>query len=420
MGENNITKLVMDIGNSHIKLLVGEMSSDFSKMKVLQYVEVPTNAIKKSVVESSEELSDSIRKVLGKIEPPEYRNITDVTIGVGGKYIQSKTKKVCIEFPNKVIEKEEIEELYQLAERSLSLEDRVLKREIYNIRLSDTGIVKDPIGLQGDGLEANVHLIYINQEDIEKLLDAITDVGLDIENIYLNAYASLKSTLIDENYTKMGVALIDIGEGSTDIIISKNDKIIYSQSENIGGMHFVTDIMYLFHIGEEEAREVFQAYVKGEMPDDYTAKNGKRFMKADVEKIIDARIGDIASFISDTIQDSGFTGYLGQGIVLTGGVASLERLVGKINAKTGGMVRRKKPFPIRGLEEPEYKMATVIGLFLQAMEEQMLAQQEENVEEEILVEDEAEDLTELLEEKEEQKKPSETMTIFKKWISYFV
>lgn len=418
MGESNITKLVMDIGNSHIKLLVGEMSSDFSKMKVLQYIEVPTKAMKKSVVESSEELSDSIREALEKIEKEEHRSIGEVTIGIGGKYIRSKTRKVAVEFPMKTIGEAEIESLYEEAEKTLSSEDRILKREIYNIRLKDTGIVKDPIGLQGDGLEANVHLIYVNQEDIEKLVDAITDIGLDIENVYLNAFASLKSTLIDENYMKMGVALIDIGEGSADIIISKNDKIIYTQSENVGGMHFVSDIMYLFHIREEEAKEVFQAYIQGQMEEEYTAKNGKRFIKAEVEKIIDARIGDIASFISNTIQNSGFTGYLGQGIVLTGGVASLERLIGKISAQTGGMVRRKKPCPIRGLEEPDYKMATLIGLFLQSMEDEMLSRQEEELEEEEILE-EKDDLQELLESKEE-KKTSETMSMLKKWISYFV
>ncbi|MCI7680876.1 MAG: cell division protein FtsA, partial [Fusobacterium necrophorum] len=68
--EDNITKLIMDIGNSHIKLLVGEVSTDFTRIKVLQYVEVPTKGMKKSVVQSSDELSYSIQSALRSLENP--------------------------------------------------------------------------------------------------------------------------------------------------------------------------------------------------------------------------------------------------------------------------------------------------------------------------------------------------------------
>ncbi len=421
MMEDNITKLIMDIGNSHIKLLVGEVSTDFTRIKVLQYVEVPTKGMKKSMVESSDELSYSIQRALKSLENPEHRELEKVTIGIGGKYIQSKTRKLFIEFEEREVEESDVEKLYELAEECLETGELILKREMYNIKINSAGIVKNPIGLVANRLEANVHLVYVDREDIEKLTAAIIDAGLEIENIYLNAYASLKSTLIDEESTKMGVALVDIGEGATDIIISKNHKIIYAKSANLGGIHFMSDIMYLFRVSEEEAREVYSAYIKGEMKEKYISSSGKCFAKEDVEKIIDARIGDIATFILNTIQESGFTGYLGQGMVLTGGVASLDRLVGKINGQTGGIVRRKKPLSIRGLEDPEYKMATVIGLFLEAIEEEMELQQKRNEQEEVKVQND--DLEELLESHNhdvERKSSGEAMVKIKKWISYFI
>ena len=182
----------------------------------------------------------------------------------------------------------------------------------------------------------------------------------------------------------------------------------------------MSDIMYLFHVSEEEAREVYSAYIKGEMTEQYISASGKRFVKEDVEKIIDARIGDIATFILSTIQESGFTGYLGQGMVLTGGVASLDRLVGKINGQTGGIVRRKKPLSIRGLEKPEYKMATVLGLFLEAIEEEMELQQKRN-DEEVREEQQQDELEELLGSQEAERRSSgEAMVKIKKWISYFI
>ena len=111
------------------------------------------------------------------------------------------------------MQEDDLEKLYELAEECLEAGELVLKREMYNIKINNAGIVKNPIGLVANRLEANVHLIYVDREDIEKLTDAIAEAGLEIENLYLNAYASLKSTLIDEESTKMGVALVDIGEG---------------------------------------------------------------------------------------------------------------------------------------------------------------------------------------------------------------
>lgn len=140
--EDNITKLIMDIGNSHIKLLVGEVSTDFTKIKVLQYVEVPTKGMKKSVVESSDELSYAIQKALNSLDNPEHREIGKVTIGVGGKYIQSKTRKLSIEFEEREVQESDLERLYELAEECLEPEDLVLKREMYNIKINNAGIVK--------------------------------------------------------------------------------------------------------------------------------------------------------------------------------------------------------------------------------------------------------------------------------------
>lgn len=422
MEQNSIRKLVIDIGNSRTKLLVGEMSEDFTKMKVLEYKEISTKGMKRSLVESSEELAKALQEGLAELTSLKERPLKKVTIGFGGKHIRSKTQKVSSEFPEKIIQEADIEKLYQLAESGLSSEDRVLKREMYNIKVNNMGTVKEAVGIESDGLEASVHLIYINEADIEKMLDAIASLGLEVENMYLNAFASLKSTLVDEDFTKMGVALIDIGEGSTDIIMLKNQKVIYSQSANLGGMHFVSDIMYLFHLAEDEAKKVFDLYITGNMKEGYMSRAGKQIQSVDVEGIIDARIGDIANFIKRTIEESGFTGYLAEGVVVTGGVADLDRLVGKIKEKMGGIVRRKKPFPIRGLEEPNYNMATVIGLFLEAMEAEMYKRQRQAEESERVFEEEYDELSELLEEREDTKKESseEKESFFKKIVSYFV
>ena len=103
-------------------------------------------------------------------------------------------------------------------------------------------------------------MIYTEKKRVAKLVETINRIGVDVENIVLNAYASAKSTLGEED-SRMGVALADIGEGSTDIIIYKNDKLIYTETIPLGGMHFKTDLIYILKLNdEEEAIEILNKY----------------------------------------------------------------------------------------------------------------------------------------------------------------
>src|SRR3712207_8096583 len=102
--------------------------------------------MKKSMVESSDELSYSIQRALKSLENPEHRELEKVTIGIGGKYIQSKTRKLFIEFEEREVEERDVEKLYELAEECLETGELILKREMYNIKINSAGIVKNPIG----------------------------------------------------------------------------------------------------------------------------------------------------------------------------------------------------------------------------------------------------------------------------------
>ncbi|MDQ9812938.1 hypothetical protein RFZ01_00515, partial [Acinetobacter pittii] len=83
--------------------------------------------------------------------------------------------------------------------------------EMYNIRVNNSGIVKNPVGLTGRELQADVHLIFVNETEVEELTEAVNRAKLEVDSIVLNPYASAKATLMEEDKT-MGVALIDIGE----------------------------------------------------------------------------------------------------------------------------------------------------------------------------------------------------------------
>ncbi|MDP0488977.1 MAG: cell division protein FtsA, partial [Fusobacterium sp. JB020] len=315
---NNILKFILDIGNAKIKMLAGELSEDGSKLRVLKYVEVKSEGIKKSIIENPSLLSESIKKAKSLIEDSLEISIEKVNLGVGGTNVCSRTANIRLPFEEeKEIEEKDLEQLYELAKKELKYEDEeILKKEYYNLRVDNAGIVKNPVGLLGKELQGDIHLVLAKTEEINKLKEVVIRAEMEVEGIYLNAYAASRATLSLEDKDK-GVALIDIGEGTTDIIIYKNNKMIYVKSLSLGGMHYISDLEYIYKISKEEAIDIMnKAMASKDLEEVFTIGNRKVSTKNIVDAI-NARTDDFVKFIRNTIQDSGFTGYLGKGICLT-------------------------------------------------------------------------------------------------------
>lgn len=371
--ESSIIKFILDVGNSKIKLLAGELSEFGEKLRVLNYVEVPSKGIKKDVIENQICLSESIQEAVNKMEEAIGREVKKVVLGVAGTTIYSRTKNIQVVFDKeKIITERDTTDLFIMAEKELREgKERVLESEMYNIRINNSGIVKNPVGLIGKELRADVHLIFVNETDIELLTETVNRAKLEVESIVLNTYASAKSTLNEED-RKMGVALIDIGEGKTDIIIYKNDKLIYAKSLPLGGMHYVSDLEQLFGIDKSDAQRIVEKINETRDKEDYNFPiSGNRYISlGNVRKVIDARTGDLVTFIKKAIDESGFTGYLGKGIYITGGATRLDELFEGVKSNLGYSVKRVTPVPLSGLPDPTPEMATVIGIFLDVMQKE--------------------------------------------------
>lgn len=429
---DSIIKTAVDIGNMKIKAVIGELSNDGSQLKVIGYTEVPSRGMKKSVVENPEDLSHCLAYALGQLRDQTGYPIDKISIGISGEAIKSRTTNVKYQFDEKEITEREVEMLFRMAAHELlSGKERVLKKEIYNIRVNNSGIIKNPIGVVGKEIQGDVHLIYIDDAEAEKLIEVVNRAGVEVEHMLLNAYASAKAVLDDED-RRMGVALIDIGEGSTDIILFKNDKLIYTKSLPLGGMHYVNDISYLFQISKQEAFEILSKLRDKDVHDGHIyCGDTKKVSVLDIKNIIDARTGDIINFIAQTIEESGFNGYLGKGLVLTGGAVIIDGLLEKINKKTGYVVRKVLPTAFRGLEDVDSSLATVIGIFTEVMEDEynriqgeMNLPQDEITEtpEERIKEEQEDDLDKLLEEAKdkESKRKNGVFSSIKDWFSNFI
>lgn len=372
--EELVLKTALDIGSSKVKLILGELSGDGEKIRIIGSSEVTSTGVRKSMVENVESLSDSIRQAVYNLEEKTGASVKKTSIGIGGNHLRSITKNIRFNLPEEEeeVSKEHYKNLFTLAEQEVITNESIIKKEIYNIRIDDSGILKNPVGMMGNTLEGDVHLITADKSQLELLVEAVNRAGLEVEEITLNSYASAQAILNDQD-KKMGVALVDIGEGSTDLIIFKNDKLIYSKSIPVGGMHYINDIAYIFKLEREKALELKEIYIKNKT-EDVVRMNVedelREFEVSHIRKIFDARSGDIINCLEKALEESGFKGYLGNGIILTGGVVGMDEMVEELAKNLNYKVKVGTPIKLRGMSQAAPSYSTALGILLEVLEKE--------------------------------------------------
>ena len=388
MRDDVIRKVALDIGNDTIKLLIGEMSLDFTKIAVTDYVKIKHRGLIKSEIYDMNALSEGLRTAINKVESIESP-ITKLSLALGGSRVGSTTVNVKISFPEKEIEESDMNKLLKKAKRQIFGENedkfKILYKEVYNKKVDGPNIIKQPVGMVGKELQADVHFVYVEEEYVKKFREVLYGLGVDIDKIYLDSYASAKGTL-DEETRKMGVAHVDIGYGSTNVIILKNGKVLYAKTKSLGELHYISDLSIILKIPREGAEEILLKLKNKEFESDETIKYGaKRIPLKSIKDIIAARTDDIIEFINTTIDESGFNGLLARGIVLTGGAVDIDGVAEQVSNKSGYLVRKMLPIPLKGIKNSFYSDATVVGIFLEDMEREYKRSTERSKEENIQV-----------------------------------
>lgn len=373
MRDDVIRKVALDIGNDTIKLLIGEMSLDFTKIAVTDYVKVKHTGLIKSEIYDMNALSEGLRTAINKVESIESP-ITKLSLALGGSRVGSTTVNVKISFPEKEIEESDMNKLLKKAKRQIFGENedkfKILYKEVYNKKVDGPNIIKQPVGMVGKELQADVHFVYVEEEYVRKFREVLYGLGVDVDKIYLDSYASAKGTL-DEETRKMGVAHVDIGYGSTSVIILKNGKVLYAKTKSLGELHYISDLSIILKIPREGAEEILLKLKNKNIESDETIKYGtKRIPLKSIKDIIAARTDDIVEFINTTIDESGFNGLLARGIVLTGGAVVIDGVAEQVSNKSGYLVRKMLPIPLKGIKNSFYSDATVVGIFLEDMEKE--------------------------------------------------
>ena len=376
----------IDVGTYKIVTIIAKVTEEV--VNILGVSEAKSLGIKKGQVVDIEEAVSSINKSLEAAERMAGYNASHVVVSIGGSQIESQNSRgvVAISSPKGEITHADLARVIEAA-KAISLPStreiiHVLPR---NYMVDGAEGIKDPVNMSGIRLEVETHIVTANGVTVRNLERAFSEVGVDVDSFVFSGYASSLSVLNDTE-RELGVVLVDIGAGTTDISIYTDGSVSYSSVLAIGARHVTNDLAIGLRISLESAEKIklflssqqHKKIVKTEEVSkeskpsdeiDLTSLNlseeiTKVSQKTLIEGIIRPRLNEILTMIGLEIKKSGFGGQTPAGIVITGG-GSLTIGIKDASRRTLAMpVRLGMPINVKGIidEVQHPAFSTVIGL----------------------------------------------------------
>lgn len=380
--------VAIDVGTSKMATLIGTTSSEQeSGVNVIGVSTLPSRGLRKGQVVDIEEATGAITESLEAAERMAGCSVAAAFVSAGGNHIASQNSHgvVAVAEPEKEITTFDVERVIGAA-KAVSLPS---SREILHVLPrgfivdSQEGI-KDPVGMTGVRLEVDTHLITGGSTALRNLAKCVSEVGVDVEALVFSGLASSEAVL-SETEKELGVVLIDIGGGTTDVCLFVEGSLSYSAVIPIGAKNITNDLAIGLRVSLESAEKIKLAL--GERPKEIVTAEEKEKKDEDevdlsylgltediykvsrktlIEGIIKPRLNEVFTMVSLEIKKSGFAGLTPGGVVLTGGGALTVGAVETAKRNLAMPVRIGIPTNITGLVDeiltPSF--ATAIGLLL--------------------------------------------------------
>lgn len=375
----------IDIGTYKIVTIIAKLTEDI--VNVLGVSEVKSQGIRKGQVVDIEEAVFAINASIEAAERMAGYNVSHVIASIGGNQIESQNSRgvVAVASPQGEISDNDLARVIDAA-KAISLPStrsiiHVLPR---NYIVDGQEGIKDPVGMSGVRLEVDTHIITANNVAVRNLEKAFSEVGVDVDSFVFSGYAS-SLTVLNDTEKELGVILVDIGAGTTDISIYTEGSVSYSSVLAIGARHVTNDLAIGLRISLESAEKIklflsknqdkktirTEEEAKETKPSDeidLTSLNlpeevTKVSQKTIVEGIIRPRLNEIFTMIGLEIKKSGFGGQTPAGIVITGGGALTVGIKESARRTLAMPVRIGIPMKVKGIidEVQHPAFSTVIG-----------------------------------------------------------
>ena len=371
----------LDIGTTKVACIVGQKAEN-GKIEILGYGKTVSTGVRRGVVTNIFDTVEAIKTAVKQASDQSGVEINRVSVGIAGQHIKSLQHRGVMMRDNHEIEITEAE-LERLRNDTFKI-NMTPGEEIIDVIRQDTYVdgelATNPVGMLGNKIEANFHVIIGQTSAAKNIVKCIESAGLEMDYMILEPIASAQAVLDDEE-KDAGVVLVDIGGGTTDIAIFKDKKIQHTAVIPFGGNIITEDICTGCSIIKHYAEEVkvkFGSALASENRDDEVVsipgirgREPKEISFKNLANIIQARLEEIFELVNYEIQKAKTENQLIAGIVLTGGGAMMRHIQQLAEFKTGLEVRIGYPnehlnkTPMKELSSPMY--STSIGIVIETI-----------------------------------------------------
>lgn len=366
----------LDIGTAKVMVVVAEVLPG-GELKLAGLGVAPSNGLKRGVVVNIDATVQSIQQALKEAELMADCKIGRVYTGITGSHIRGINSSGMVAVKDKEVTPADVARVVETARAiNISSDQRLLLVEPQEFVI-DGQDVKEPIGMSGMRLEAKVHIVTGAQSAAENIIKCVRRCGLEVDQLMLNPLASSQAVLTEDE-RDLGVCLVDIGAGTTDVAIFTNGAIRHTAVIPIAGDLITSDIAMALRTPTKDAEDikVEYGYAKQMLADPDTqvevpglGDRGPRMLsKQALAGVIEPRIEEIFSLVQQVIRESGYEEVLSSGIVLTGGSAVMPGMVELGEDIFLKPVRRGIPKYSSALSDmvAQPRAATVMGLLEEA------------------------------------------------------
>jgi cell division protein FtsA len=374
----------LDIGTTKICCIVGNMTAE--GLEIVGIGTSPSKGLRKGVVINIESTVEAIRKAVREAELMAGCEIKTVYAGIAGGHIKGLNSQGVIAIKNREVTQEDLTRVIDAAKAiAIPMDREVLHILPQEFIIDDQDGIREPLGMSGVRLEAKVHIVTGAVASAQNIVKCCNRAGVDVADIVLEQLASSEAVLSPDE-KDLGVAIIDLGGGTSDIAIFSEGAIKHTSVLAIGGDHLTNDIAVGLRTPMAEAEKIKQKYgccltsMVGrdesiEVPS-VGGREARTLSRQLLAEILEPRVEEIFTLVNREIIKSGYEDLIASGVVITGGSAILPGMAELAEQIFNLPVRRGVPQRIGGLidvvNSPIY--ATGVGLVKYGSQNQHRAQ----------------------------------------------
>lgn len=330
----------LDIGTTKVIALVGEVTAD-NKLNIIGFGSHPSRGLKRGVVVNIESTTSAIQRAVEEAELMVGAEVHSAYTGIAGSHIRSTNSHGIVAIRNNEVTQYDIDRVIDAAKAvAIPADQRIVHIIPQEFIIDDQDGIKEPIGMSGVRLEAKVHIVTAAVSAEQNIIKCVQRCGLDVQEIVLEQLAS--SYMLTEDEKDLGVCLIDIGGGTTDIAVFVEGAIRHSAVIPIAGDQVTNDIAVAMRTPTQEAEKIKVAHACAlassvdendfiEVPG--VARRPQQLSRRVLAEVVEARYEELFSLVLNELRRSGFVDLIPAGLVMTGGaskVAGGEEVASKI------------------------------------------------------------------------------------------